>query len=393
MEMTNEQVELKHRPLILEDTTLRDGEQAPGVVFNAKQKFEILDNLIRLGVKWVEVGIPAMAGDELAALEAMLDRQHEAHLVAWNRGKVKDVQQSLALGFRHVHIGLPTSDIHLKGSISKDRNWLLGHARTMVAMAKDAGAFVSISAEDVGRTEKSFLQEYAVTVSEAGADRLRLSDTIGILSPEQYAQVVENVAEVSGIDTQCHCHNDFGMAVANTLAGLRAGARYFHVCVNGMGERAGMPDLATTVMGLRHFHDVDLGINLAGLKSLSETVARYSNQRCMPWYPVVGDNVFAHESGIHAKGMLADTRTFEPFMPEVVGGTRRYVIGKHSGSGALKHVLESQGVAVDHQLLEAVLKDTRAEAVRRGREILPAELVVLYLARESARTLQIEERE
>jgi homocitrate synthase NifV len=369
---------LAARKLILEDTTLRDGEQAPGIAFDVQQKTQILDALIGAGVRWVEIGIPAMGGDELAAIKAMLERKDEANLVAWNRGNAADIRKSLDLGFRHVHIGLPTSDIHLKGSISKDRSWLLQRAAELVRMAKDSGAFVSISAEDVGRTEKAFLQEYAGVISEAGADRLRLSDTIGILSPAQYAAVVRSVAEVTAIDTQCHCHNDFGLAIANTLAGLEAGATYFHVCVNGMGERAGMPDLAATAMALHHFHCVDLGLQLQNLKALSELVARISNHACMPWYPVVGDNVFAHESGIHAKAMLADTHTFEPFMPEVVGGTRRYVIGKHSGTGIIRHMLLANGVQVEEDRLEDVLQAVRALSVRMGREVFPVELVTIY---------------
>jgi homocitrate synthase NifV len=364
--------------IIMEDTTLRDGEQAPGVAFNVQQKLAILDHLIKAGVRWVEVGIPAMGGDELAALEAMLERQDEAHLVAWNRGRAEDVQFSLSLGFRHVHIGLPTSDIHLKESVSKDRAWLLRRASDMIKSAKDAGAFVSISAEDVGRTEKAFLQEYAQAVTEAGADRLRLSDTIGILSPSRYADVVRAVAAVSAIKTQCHCHNDFGLAVANTLAGIEAGATYFHVCVNGMGERAGMPDLAATAMALKHFNDIDLGLDLSQLKSLSDRVASYSRQACMPWYPVVGDNVFAHESGIHAKGMLSDTRTFEPFMPEMVGGTRRYVIGKHSGGSIIKHILAEQGVEASASSVEETLRQVRAWAVAHGREVHVAELLQIH---------------
>jgi len=366
------------RRIILEDTTLRDGEQAPGVAFSEAQKLEILDAMVAAGIRWVEVGIPAMGGDELRTLEVMLERRYEANLIAWNRGKPEDIAQSLSLGFRHIHIGLPTSAIHLKSSVGKDRVWLLERASTMVKMCKDAGAFVSISAEDVGRTEKGFLQEYACTVAEAGADRLRLSDTIGTLSPAQYGAIVKSVAEVSSIATQCHCHNDFGLAVANTLAGLEAGATYFHSCVNGMGERAGMPDIASMLMSLRHFHGVDLGVDLTRLKQLSDLVARHSRQKCMPWHPVVGDNVFAHESGIHSKGMLSDTRTFEPFPPEWVGGTRRYVIGKHTGGAAIRHVLAEHGCDPDPAVIDRVLQDVRALSTRQSREVHPDELVEIY---------------
>jgi isopropylmalate/homocitrate/citramalate synthase len=374
----NESSKLSNRTIIVEDTTLRDGEQAPGVAFNVAQKLEILDALISAGIRWVEVGIPAMGGDELQALEAMLERRYDANLIAWNRGKPEDIAQSLKLGFRHVHVGLPTSEIHLKSSVAKDRGWLLERATAMIKMGKDAGAFVSISAEDVGRTERTFLQEYAGRVAEAGADRIRLSDTIGTLSPAQYAEVVKAVSEVSSIASQCHCHNDFGLAVANTLAGLEAGATYFHACINGMGERAGMPDIASTLMSLSHFHGVDLGVDLTQLKRLSDIVAKHSRHPCMPWHPVVGDNVFAHESGIHSKGMLADTRTFEPFAPELVGGTRRYVIGKHTGGAAIRHVLAEQGCDVDPTIVDKVLLETRSLATRQSRAVRPDELVDIY---------------
>jgi homocitrate synthase NifV len=230
----------------------------------------------------------------------------------------------------------------------------------------------------VGRTEPEFLKEYAVAVSEAGADRLRLSDTIGILGPNTYAATVRSVGEVTNLDTQCHCHNDFGLAVANTLAGVEAGATYFHVCVNGMGERAGMPDLATTVMCLYHFYGKNLGIKLDGLTALSSLVAKHCAKPLMPWYPVVGRNVFAHESGIHSKGMINDEKTFEPFLPEVVGGERRIVIGKHSGKAGIKYVLEQCGEVVDPDLLEQCLKEVRQEAVRCGSEVRPSKLVSIY---------------
>ena len=170
--------------IILEDTTLRDGEQAPGVAFSKATKLKILDKLIAAGVRWVEPGIPAMGGEELEALHAMLERKDEVRLIGWNRGILEDVAASIDMGFEAVHIGLPTSSIHLKGSVGKDRGWLLQRAADIIKFAKDRGVFVSISAEDIGRTEIPFLQEYAVAVTEAGADRLRLSDTIGILSPE-----------------------------------------------------------------------------------------------------------------------------------------------------------------------------------------------------------------
>lgn len=364
--------------LILEDTTLRDGEQAPGVAFDRPTKLAIFHALVDAGVKWIEPGIPAMGGDEVRTLQEMLERQDEVNLIGWNRGVEADIRHTISLGFKAVHIGLPTSSKHLKHSVNKDREWLLRTAEDMVKLGKDHGCFVSISAEDVGRTEIPFLQEYAGRVAAAGADRLRLSDTIGILDSKGYAERVAAVAAASDIDLQSHCHNDFGLGVANTMAAIEAGVRYFHVTVNGIGERAGMADLAQVVMNLKFFHGVDLGIDTTKLTALSAIVAEACKYPVAPWQPVVGGNVFAHESGIHTKGMLADTSTFEPFMPELVGGTRKLLVGKHSGRAVIKHTLEQSGVEVDEALLPECLEAVRRYAVQNRSDVPTDVLLEMY---------------
>jgi homocitrate synthase NifV len=364
--------------IIMEDTSLRDGEQAPGVAFSKQTKLAVFNALVDLGVKWIEPGIPAMGGEEVDTLRAMLERKDEVMLVGWNRGIQEDIAYTLSLGFKAVHIGLPTSKIHLSKSLGKDRSWLLERSADLIKFAKDRGAFVSISAEDVGRTEVPFLQEYACAVAEAGADRLRLSDTIGILGPEEYARRVKGVAKVSKIDTQCHCHNDFGLAVANTLAGLHAGARYFHVCVNSMGERAGMPDLAQMCMALKHIYGHDLGLKTERIHELALLVSRATRQPLPAWQPIVGENVFAHESGIHVKGMLKDGSTFEPFPPEEVGNQRNYVIGKHSGRALLRHVLREHGISANEDVLGDCLASVRAVAIEQGGALSAEQLCSVY---------------
>ena len=360
--------------LILEDTTLRDGEQTPGVALSAAKKLEILDALIAAGVKWIEPGIPAMGGEEVRTLRAMLERRDEVTLIGWNRGVADDIQRSIDLGFRAIHIGLPTSDNHLKNSVRKDRGWLMSAARDLVKLAKDQGCFVSISAEDVGRTEVGFLQEYAVAVTEAGANRLRLSDTIGILNPQAYGDRVRAVSAVTSIDLQAHCHNDFGLAVANTLAAIEAGVRYFHVTVNGIGERAGMADLAQVVMCLRQWYGVDLGIDTRRLTGLARLVSQACKAPMAPWQPVVGPNVFAHESGIHTAGMLRDTSTFEPFDPASVGGERQLLVGKHSGRAVIKAVLGEAAQDMSNATLDLLLERVRQEAIDTGAAIEPTRL-------------------
>jgi len=369
---------------LLEDTTLRDGEQAPGVAFPAATKRRILDLLIAAGVRSIEIGIPAMGGDELAFVQSCVDRQSDAQLVVWHRGVAEEVQRSLDMGFRAVHIGLPTSQVHLDASVRKDRDWLLSTARALIGSAKDRGAFVSISAEDVARTEIGFLQEYAGAVAEAGADRLRLSDTIGILTPEQYATRVRAVLEAADVAVQCHTHNDFGLATANTLAGLHAGATWFHATVNGLGERAGMPDLAQMVVALKYLYDVDLGVDPTRLPELSEAVAVAAHHDVPPWQPVVGRNVFAHESGIHANGMLRDTASFEPYSPESVGGERRYVVGKHSGRANVRWALQTQGVEPREELLGACLEAVREASVEARGAVDPSAVRDIYAALETA---------
>ncbi|MCE3199345.1 hypothetical protein K3T49_06910 [Paenibacillus sonchi] len=200
----------------------------------------------------------------------------------------------------------------------------------------------SISAEDVGRAEISFLQEYAGIVAEAGADRLRLSDTIGILDFNKYADLVQQIKSVSEIDLQCHTHNDFGLAVANTIAGVMAGARYFHVTVNGLGERAGMPDI-------------------------------------IHWTPAIGDNVFAHESGIHVNGMLRDKDTFEALDPWEFGKQTRYVLGKHSGKATINYYLVNEGYKPTEDESRKCLERVRQLSIDNLGEVSVEELVKIYL--------------
>ncbi|MER2472753.1 homocitrate synthase/isopropylmalate synthase family protein [Photorhabdus laumondii] len=351
--------------LILEDTTLRDGEQAPGIAFNRETKLKILDSLIYCGVKWIEAGINAMGGSESNTLREMLERVQgqNIHLIAWNRGMKQDISDSLDLGFTHVHIGLPTSEIHLVNSIKKSKSWLIKQACDLIDYAKQRGAFVSISAEDVGRSDLNFVVDYAGAVYEAGADRLRLSDTVGLLTPQQYYNVVNTISSVIPIDTQCHTHNDFGYAVSNTIEGLRAGARYFHTTVNGIGERAGMPDMAQIVLSLKLHYDIDIGIKTEALKDLCECVSKATKIPLYPWQPIVGDNVFSHESGIHANGTLKNGASFEPFSPDLVAGIRKIIVGKHSGKASIKYALEKLGISYKEHELAPLLAMVREVAI------------------------------
>jgi homocitrate synthase NifV len=364
-------------PPIVEDTTLRDGEQAPGIVFSVEEKVAIAALLDRVGVPMIEVGIPAMGGDECEAIRRIQGLGLKARLVGWNRGKREDLEASFALGLTCVHIGLPASKELLQDGLRRDRTWLLKTMAELVGYAKSRAEFVSLSAEDVCRAEPEFLVEYARAAREAGADRLRMSDTVGLATPEYYAGLVARVTEQAGIPVMVHAHNDFGLGVANTLAGLAAGARYCHVTVNGVGERAGMPPLDEVVMALKHLHGVDLGWNLKLLPELADLVSKACGVPLPPWKPIVGTNVFAHESGIHVAGMLRNDKTFEPISPDEVGGRRRLVLGKHSGSHGIEQVLRERGVPIDSPRAQRLLGLVRGEAVKKKRAITPEELEAL----------------
>jgi homocitrate synthase NifV len=364
--------------VILEDTTLRDGEQTPGIFFTATEKMRIHDKLVESGVRWIEAGIPAMGGEELLFLKQLLARGSDARLIAWNRGIREDVAFSIDLGFKAVHIGLPTSELHLEKSVGKTKSWLLAKAKELVQFAKEKDVFVSISAEDVGRTDKSFLLEYAQLVQEAGADRLRLSDTVGILKPEQYGEIVGLITSQLSIAVQCHTHNDYGLALANLLEGIKAGAAYFHVTVNGIGERAGMTDLAQAVLVLKNFYGIDTGIDCSKLCELSALVSEIVKVDLPLWHPITGENVFAHESGIHVNGMLKDSKTFEPFDPESVGGHRKYILGKHSGRALVAHLLTEKKIPFNEEILNSCLTAVRQLAVSQKKPVSEQQLFDIY---------------
>lgn len=360
--------------IIIEDTTLRDGEQAPGIVFSSKEKVEIVALLDEFGIPMIEVGTPAMGGDEATAIRRMIKLQPKAKLIGWNRGVREDLEASLRLGLSYVHIGLPASKKLLEQGLHHDRSWLLETMFNLVSWAKKRAQFVSLSAEDVCRAEPNFLVKYAKVAQQAGADRIRLSDTVGLATPTHYADLVNRVSKEAKIAVMVHAHNDFGLGVANTLAGINAGAKYCHVTVNGIGERAGMPPLDEVVMALKHLYGIDFGFNLKSLPKLSTKLAKATGVAVHPWKPIVGSNVFSHESGIHVAGTLRCSNMFEPFAPEEIGAKRRIVIGKHSGYHGIEAVLRERACKIDHDHAKTLLPYVRKEAVRLKRAITPAEL-------------------
>ncbi|MBS3737312.1 MAG: homocitrate synthase [Candidatus Bipolaricaulota bacterium] len=374
------------------DTTLRDGEQTAGVVFANEEKLRIAKLLDKVGVDQIEAGVPVMGGDERESIEKIVDAELGASIMGWNRAVVSDVKASLDCGVDAVAVSVSTSDIHIDKKLNESREWVLNHMTQATEYAKSKGLYVSVNAEDSTRSDFEFLVEFAQRAKEAGADRLRYCDTVGIMTPLETHEAIKNLKKEVNIAIEMHTHNDFGLAAANALTGAKGGAKYIGTTVNGLGERAGNAPLEEIVMALKHLEDLDLGFNTSDFLELSEYVARASAQDLPVSKAIVGSNTFAHESGIHADGVLKDSETYEAFKPQEVGAERQLVIGKHSGKKAILAKFEKEyGIELTDEEAEVLLPKVRKMAVELKRALFDKELVSLYEELELERTEKTEE--
>ncbi len=369
---------LEKGAIMLVDTTLRDGEQTAGVVFSNREKLRIAKMLDNLGVHQIEAGIPIMGGDEKQVITEIASYGLQASIMAWNRASIEDVKSSLECGVDAVAISISTSDIHITNKLRTSREWVLENMTQAVEFAKKAGVYISLNAEDASRSDIDYLIKFAREGQAAGADRLRFCDTVGVLEPFRTYEVVSRIIEATGMEIEMHTHNDFGMATANALAGIKAGARLIGVTVNGLGERAGNAALEEVAMALKFLFGVNLGVNTKDFLNLCEYVARASGRPLYPSKPIVGTNTFAHESGLHADGVLKNPNTYEVFSPEEVGLTRQIIIGKHSGSKAIKMKFEEYGIDLSDEEAADLLAAVRSHTVDMKRTLFDKELMYIY---------------
>ncbi|MBE6509716.1 MAG: 2-isopropylmalate synthase [Methanobrevibacter sp.] len=342
------------------DTTLRDGEQTPGVALTVDDKIQIAQKLDNVGVDKIEVGFPASSKGELISSKQIKSLNLSSTVVGLARSVKNDIDAVLDADLDYIHTFIGTSPLHRDYKLKMSKETTISTAVEAVEYAKDHGLSVEFSAEDATRTERDFLFEIYRDVVDAGADFLDIPDTVGILTPIITRDLITDIKSNFKTPISVHFHNDFGLATANTLTAIECGANQAHVTVNGIGERTGNTSLEEIVVALHSAYGIKLNVDTSQLYSLSEFVGRLTGIKMPVNKPIVGDNAFAHESGIHVHGILNNSSTYEPISPELVGHSRKIVLGKHTGANALKSKLKEYHIDLNDEQFDKVFNQIKA---------------------------------
>lgn len=356
------------RDITIYDTTLRDGEQMPGVAFKPAQKRNIAFYMDSIGVPQIELGFPAVSKTEPRTIRSITREGLNAKTLALSRLTRSDVDLCIDCGVDTILLFIATSELHLKYKLNKSRSQVLSSVTDTVEYAKDRGALVSFSSEDTTRSDLTFVHRCNKAAVDCGARRIGITDTVGCANPEAIGHIVGQVRKrlPSNVSLGLHLHNDYGLAVANAFSGLNAGANAVATTVLGIGERAGNVPLEEFLVGLRYLYGRDLGVDLRGLTPLAKMVAGYAGLEIPLKNPLVGRNAFSHESGLHVAAVLKDPRTYESLDPGLVGNQRHFMIGKHSGHAHIRVKLSDRNVQLDDKAIDRVLILIKDLGERKG---------------------------
>ena len=330
------------------DTTLRDGEQTPGVCFSLDEKLEIARKLDQFKIHQIEAGFPIVSEKERESVKTIANEGFDATILGLTRTKTEDIDAALDCDVDGIITFVGTSDIHLDHKMHITRQDAINLSETAVDYAKDHGLFVAFSAEDATRTDIEFLKRIYGKAQECGADRVHIADTTGAITPQGIDYLVRELVKDIDIDIAVHLHNDFGLAVINSIVGVLAGAKAVSTTVNGIGERAGNASLEELIMAMKILYGKDYGSKASGLP--------------IPYNkPVVGNNVFRHESGIHVDAVIEEPLCYEPYLPELVGQKRQLVLGKHSGCRAVRAKLNECELDVTNDELIEIVRQVKKQ--------------------------------
>ena len=365
--------------VVVNDTTLRDGEQTAGVAFTSEERIAIARALSNAGVEEMEVGIPVMGPEERENILAIVQLGLPTRLMVWSRMLEADLQAAASCGVPFVNLSIPVSDIQIRHKLGKDREWVINTVTQFVIKAMDLGMDVSVGGEDASRADMDFLKQVVETAQAAGARRFRFADTLGLLDPFTTFQRIRKLHEASDLEIEMHAHNDLGLATANTLAAVLAGATHINTTVNGLGERAGNAALEETVAAMHHLYNIDTRIDTRHFPEISRLVAIASGRPIPVNKSIVGAKVFTHEAGIHVDGLIKNPLNYQGLSPEEVGRTHELVLGKHSGASAVKNAYADLGILLTEFEAKALLSRIREHAVSTKQAPSHADLKRFYL--------------